>query len=56
MKTIIDRNTGKVSYATSLDVFLFENEIEITELLTDNFDNAHFDFETRTFYNKEEIK
>jgi hypothetical protein len=55
MKTIIDKNTGKVSYATDLEVFLFENEIMIDELVVDNFDNAYFDFETRTFYNVEEI-
>lgn len=55
MKTIIDSNTGKVHYATNLDVFLFENEIEIDELLVDNFENPYFNFDTRTFYNKEEI-
>lgn len=52
MKTIIDKITGEVLYASAIEVFLLDNEIEITELVVDNFDNPYFDFETRTFYNK----
>jgi len=55
MKTIVNKDTGKVHYATELDTFLFEYEIKIDELLVDNFENPYFNFETRTFYNKEEI-
>jgi hypothetical protein len=53
MKTIIDKFTGKVLYATIIEVHLLETEIEIDELLTEYFENPYFDFESRTFYNKE---
>ena len=49
MKTIID-NTGKVLYATSIETELQENEIEIDALLTDDFINPYWDFETLSFY------
>ena len=49
MKTIID-TTGKVLYATSIDIDLQENEIAIDDLLQDNFVSAYWNFETRTFY------
>jgi len=52
MKTIIDKNTGKVLFGSLIEVLLLENEIAIDELLTENFENPHFDFETRIFYNK----
>jgi hypothetical protein len=50
MKTIIDSNTGKVLYATSIETELQENEIEIDALLTDDFINPYWDFETLSFY------
>ena len=50
MKTIIDKNTGKVLYASIIEVELSENEIAIDELLTESFENPYFDFKTRTFY------
>ncbi len=53
MKTIIDKNTGKVLYATAIELELIENEIAIDELLTEVSENPFFNFETRTFYNKE---
>lgn len=52
MKTIIDKYTDKVLYATAIELELIENEIAIDELLTENIENPYFDFETRTFYNK----
>jgi hypothetical protein len=52
MKTIIDKNTGQVLYATLVDVDLQENEILIDEMLTEVMENPYFDFETRTFYDK----
>jgi len=52
MKTIIDKLTGQVLYATIIEVHLLENEIAIDELLTEYFENPYFDFESRTFYNK----
>jgi hypothetical protein len=49
MKTIID-TTGKVLYATSIEVDLQENEIAIDNLLQDNFINPYWDFENSNFY------
>lgn len=50
MKTIVDSNTGKVLYATSIETELQENEIEIDALLTESFVNPYWDFETFSFY------
>lgn len=50
MKTIIDSITGKVLYATSIDVDLQENEIAIDNLLQDNFINPYWSFSNTTFY------
>jgi hypothetical protein len=50
MKTIIDKFTGQVLYATIVEVDILENEIAIDEILTEYFENPYFDFETRTFY------
>ena len=50
MKTIIEKNTGKVLFSTVFDIDLLENQIEINELLTETFVNPYFNFETRTFY------
>jgi len=52
MKTIINKNTGKVLYCSMVKVELLENEITIEELLTEEMENPYFDFETKTFYNK----
>ena len=50
MKTIIDKNTGKVLFATLNEVDLKENEIAIDSLLTENFANPYWSFENSTFY------
>jgi hypothetical protein len=50
MKTIIDSNTGKVLYSTSIETELQENEIEIEALLTERFVNPYWDFDTQTFF------
>jgi hypothetical protein len=50
MKTIVDSNTGKVLYATSIDIDLKENEIAIDNLLQDNFVKPYWDFANNTFY------
>jgi hypothetical protein len=50
MKTIININTGKVLYATSIDIDLQENEIAIDNLLQDKFVVAYWDFENSVFY------
>ena len=52
MKSIINKITGKLICATSIDVEILDNEMLIDELLTEQFENPYFDFETRTFYNK----
>jgi hypothetical protein len=50
MTTIIDKNTGELLYATSLDFDLQENEIAIAEILNENFVKPFYNFETKTFY------
>ena len=49
MKTIIDKNTGEVLYASFIDVELNENEM-IVEGESGNF--THYDFKNSKFYNK----
>ena len=51
MKSIIDKNTGKLICATAIEIEILENEILIDELLTEIMENPYFDFETKTFYN-----
>jgi hypothetical protein len=53
MKSIIDKNTGKLICATAIEIDILENEMLIDELLTEEMENAYFDFKTRTFYNKQ---
>jgi hypothetical protein len=53
MKSIIDKNTGKLICATAIEIDVLENEMLIDELLTEEMENPYFDFETRTFYNKQ---
>jgi hypothetical protein len=50
--TIIEESTGKELFAK------FDNEVEagqvaVTELRTQDMANPHFDFETRTFFDKQ---
>lgn len=52
MKTIIDKKSGKLLYATIIEIELQKNEIAVDELLVDNFENPYFDFKSRTFYDK----
>ena len=49
--TIIDTD-GKVLYARYDIENIAENEIAIEQLMTESMENPHFDFETKTFYNK----
>jgi hypothetical protein len=53
MKTIIDTKTGKVLYSfiDGIEIQLLENEVMIDKVMTDDFENAHYDFTTNTFYN-----
>jgi hypothetical protein len=50
MKSIIEKNTGKLICATAIEVDVLENEILVDELLTEFMNDPYFDFETRTFY------
>lgn len=50
MKTIVDSITGKVLFATLVEIQLAESEVAIDELLTEPLENPHFNFETRTFF------
>lgn len=49
---ILQKETGKELYY-KFDNEVLENEIAVTELRAEHMENPHFDFETRTFYNKE---
>ena len=50
--TIVDKNTGQELRAQFEGCNIAENEIEIIELRTEEMENPYFNFETRTFYNK----
>lgn len=50
MKTIIDKYTGKVLFATGEEINLQENQIQIDNLLTENFIKPYWDFQTLSFY------
>jgi hypothetical protein len=55
MKTIVNKTTGKVLYSTGIITDILDNETTIDEILTENFDNPHYNFETKQFYNKVEV-
>ena len=50
MKTIIDKQSGKVLYCVTEIDSLKENEIAVDELLTEDFVSAFYNFETKEFY------
>jgi hypothetical protein len=50
MKTIIDKNSGKVLYSVTEITTLQDNEIAVDELLTENFVSAFYNFENKEFY------
>jgi hypothetical protein len=50
MKTIIDKNSGKVLYCVTEITTLQDNEIAVDELLTENFVSAFYNFENKEFY------
>ena len=58
MKTVINKISGKVLFAT-LNGFLYtETEIAVDELVTEKFVSAYYNFESKLFYegaNQEEI-
>jgi hypothetical protein len=51
MKTIIDKNTGKLLYCRE-DEPTLENEMAIDLLLTTPMENPYYDFNTQIFYDK----
>jgi hypothetical protein len=52
MMTIINRNTGKVSFVTAIQVELMENEIAIEAIPVGDFVNPYYDFQTGVFIDK----
>lgn len=50
MKTVIDKHTGEVLFASLIDVVLADNEIAIDNLLTENFNRPFWDFDNKIFY------
>ena len=49
IKTIVDKNTGEVLYASLVEVELQENEM-LVNASSENF--THYNFETQEFYDK----
>jgi len=50
MKSIIDKNTNKLLFATQVEVELQSDQIEVDFLCTENFVVPYFNFETNEFY------
>jgi selenocysteine-specific translation elongation factor len=50
MKSIIDINTGQLLYATSIEVELQNNQVEVDFVCTENFVKPFFNFQTNKFY------
>jgi len=48
---ILEKETGKELYYKG-DNEVLENEIAVEELRDEEMENPHFNFETRTYYNK----
>jgi len=51
MYAILEKETGKELYYKG-DNEVLENEIAVTELRSEDMQNPHFNFETRTYYDK----
>ena len=49
IKTIVDKNTGEVLYASLVEVELQENEMLVN---ASSEDFTHYNFETHEFYDK----
>jgi hypothetical protein len=54
MKTIIDKNTGKVLFGSIIEIDLLDSQMAVDEQLMEYFENPYYNFETKTFYNKTE--
>jgi len=52
VKSVIDKESGELLYATIVEVELLENEILIDEVLEVEMENPYYNFETKQFYNK----
>ena len=52
--TIVDKTTGQELRAQFDTDLVADNEIALTELRTEAMNNPYFDFNTRTFYDKQD--
>lgn len=50
MKSIIDKNTSKLLYATAVEVELQSDQIAVDFICTENFVVPYFDVKTNKFY------
>jgi phosphoribosylformylglycinamidine (FGAM) synthase PurS component len=50
MKTIVETNTGKVLFTALEDYELQENQTLVDLLITENFINPYYNFQTSLFY------
>ena len=53
LKTVINKHTGKEHRAQFHDI-ISDDEMLIDVLRTEDMENPYWDFQTLTFYNKEE--
>lgn len=53
---VINKNTGEYLYTTAIKIDLMKDEMLIEQILTENFENPYFDFNTKTFYDKKQTK
>jgi len=59
MKTVLDKENGKVLYAITDDIKLIDSEIAVDELVTEIMLKPFYNFETKSFYEtatKEEVE
>lgn len=52
---ILEKETGKELYYKA-DNEVSDNEVAVTELRNEDMENPHFNFLTRTFYDKKNIE
>lgn len=59
MKTVLDKESGKVLYAITDDIKLIDSEIAVDELVTEIMLKPFYNFDTKQFYEtatKEEVE
>lgn len=55
MKTVINKYTGEVMYCSIVDVVPSADEMVVDGVVTESFRKAFYNFETKTFYEGEDL-